>query len=273
MNPPLELCCMTVRQASMPELIEVAAAERFDTVTTTFRLIEKSGVVPAEIKRRCDDAGIRVGYIDGLSSPLPGTPQGVSEERCFELAEELGAPAVNVVHLGGSPGPFEEMATALLGIAERASRRDLRVLLEFLPGTGVPDLPAALDLVRAIGNANLAIMLDTWHLARSGGGATQLTGDAPSLIGGIQVSDRTRVQDTVPYVPMSGRYLPGEGELPLVDILAPVLAAHPMLPIGIEVINDEMRALPARMAAAAAARSLRALIASSPRMVGLPDHS
>jgi sugar phosphate isomerase/epimerase len=80
------------------------------------------------------------------------------------------------------------------------------------------------------------------------------------LIGGLQVSDRRKIQDSQPYVPMSGRYLPGEGELPLIDILTPVLAAHPDLPVGVEVLNDEMKAMPAVRAASVAGRALRGVL-------------
>jgi sugar phosphate isomerase/epimerase len=251
---------MTVRQAPLPELISLAGQQGFDTLTATPHLIERCGTELATLRAQADDAGVGFGYIDGLSSPLPGTPGGVSEQRCFDLAEGLGAPAINVVHLGGPPVPFAEMADVLGRLAQRAGRRGLRILIEFLPDTGIPDLPVALDLVRQVGDDNLQVMLDTWHLARTGGGPEHLVGDAPALIGGIQVSDRRKVQDTRPYVPMSGRYLPGEGELPLADILAPVLAAQPDLPVGVEVINDELKAMPAADAAHVAGDALRRLL-------------
>jgi sugar phosphate isomerase/epimerase len=251
---------MTVRQATLPELISVAATAGFASLTTTPFLLERSGVELAELRRQCDDAGVTVGYIDGLSSPLPGTPGGVTEERCYDMAEALGAKAVTVVHFEGPPVPFAEMADVLGGVAQRAGQRGLTILLEFLPATGIPDLPGALDLVRAVGRDNLRVMLDTWHLARTGGGPHQLVGDAPALIGGIQISDRRTIQDAQPYVKMSGRYLPGEGELPLTDILAPVLAAHPELPVGVEVLNDEIRAMPAGDAAAVAGAALRRVL-------------
>jgi sugar phosphate isomerase/epimerase len=256
---------MTVRQATLPEMIAVAAAEGFDSLTMTPFMIERSGLEIAALRQQCDDAGITIGYVDGLSSPLPGTPDGVSEERAYAMAEDLGAKAVNVVHLGGHPVPLGEMADVLGRVVQRAARRGLVILIEFLPDTGIPDLPGALDLVRAVGLDNLRVMLDTWHLARTGGGLHQLAGDAPALIGGIQVSDRRTIQDSQPYVPMSGRYLPGQGDLPLIDILTPVLAAHPDLPVGVEVLNDELRAMPAAEAAAVAGRALRGLLAAGPQ--------
>ncbi len=251
---------MTVRQATLPELISVAARAGYASLTTTPFLLERSGVELGELRRQCDDAGVTMGYIDGLSSPLPGTPGGVTEERCFDMAEGLGAKAVNVVHFEGHPVPFDDMTDVLGGVAQRAARRGLTILIEFLPDTGIPDFPGALDLVRAVGLDNLRVMLDTWHLARTGGGPEQLVGDAPALVGGIQASDRRRIQDAQPYVKMSGRYLPGEGDLPLMDILAPVLAVHPELPVGVEVLNEELKAMPAGEAASVAAAAMRSVL-------------
>jgi sugar phosphate isomerase/epimerase len=258
---PLELCFMTVRQASLAELVDAAGRHGFRRITLSPRAFVKSGLTAAELRLRLDDAGVTVGYIDGLSSPLPGTPGGIGEDDCFALADSVGAPAINVVHYGGPPVPFAEMADVVGGLAERAHGRGLAILLEFLPDTGIPDLPVALDLVRAAGPDRAGVMLDTWHLARAGGGPAQLSGDAAALIGGLQVSDRTAAQDARPYVPMSGRYLPGAGELPLVEIVAPVLAARPELAVGIEVLNDELRAMTVDDAAAVAADALRALMA------------
>jgi sugar phosphate isomerase/epimerase len=248
----LELCCMTVRQASLPELIGLAAANGFTSTTTTTRLYERAGVTDAELRTRLDDAGVRIGYIDGLSSPLPGTPDGASEQTCFDMADALGTSAVNVVHFRGPPVPFAEMADAVGPLAERAADRGIRLLLEFLPGTGIPDFPTACALARSAGPDRVGVMLDTWHLARSGGGPELLTADAAALVGGLQISDRRRSQDAEPELTMGGRYLPGQGELPLVEIVGPVLAAHPALPIGIEVINDELRAMSPLAAASVA---------------------
>jgi|HubBroStandDraft_1064217.scaffolds.fasta_scaffold661897_1 sugar phosphate isomerase/epimerase len=166
MKPPLELYDGT--QASLPELILLAAEEGFDTLTTTAALVDRAGMSLGELRKRCEDSGVAIGYIDGLHSPLSEAPPGVSEERCYDIAEGLGAPAINAVHLNGPPVPFADMLDALGGLVERAARREYSILIEFLPGTGIPDFPVALDLVRQIDDDHLRVMLDAWHLARSG---------------------------------------------------------------------------------------------------------
>jgi sugar phosphate isomerase/epimerase len=259
--PPLQLCALTVRQASLPELIDVAGDAGYASITTSPVHVAASKTSLSSLRRRCDEAGVTIGYLDGLSTPLPGITEGVSEDVFFEQAEMLGTRLVNVVHYGGDPMvEHAEMVDALGALADRAARRALSLVVEFIPGTAIPDLPVAIELVRAVDRANLRILLDTWHLGRSGGGPDLLVDDVPALVGAVQVSDRTREQDRQPYVPMSGRYLPGEGELPLAAMLRPVLAAHPRMPVGVEVINDELRAMTPREAATVAHRTLRGLL-------------
>ncbi len=252
---------MTVRQASLPELIAVAGAHGFGAVTTTPWLYEKAGVPDRELRRLLDAHGVRVSYVDGLVTALPGTPPPragtATEEDCYRIASAVGATAVNVVHIDGSPTPLEDLAAALGPLCGRAAARGLRIVVEFLPGTGIPDVATASELVRAVGAANLGICLDSWHLARSGGAVEDVD---PATVGAVQLSDRTRAQDREPYVPMSGRLLPGDGQLPLEALVARVLGPRPDLPAGIEVISDEMRATPASMAAATAGAALRALL-------------
>ena len=88
---------MTVRQASLPELIDLAAANGFTSTTTTTRLYERAGVSDTELRRRLDDAGVRIGYIDGLTSPLPGTPEGATEAAGFDMADALGTTLMTAV--------------------------------------------------------------------------------------------------------------------------------------------------------------------------------
>jgi sugar phosphate isomerase/epimerase len=56
----------------------------------------------------------------------------------------------------------------------------------------------------------------------------------------LQLSDRSPEQDGEPYVPRKGRKLPGEGALPLAEMIRRVTAVHPDLPVGAEVLSDEV---------------------------------
>jgi sugar phosphate isomerase/epimerase len=189
---------------------------------------------------------VRVTFVDGLATALPGTdlpPDEATIDDCIHIAHTTGAGAINVVHMTGRPMPLAEMADAFGRACQRAEREDLRLAIEFLPDTGIPDFATAAAIVREAGHPRGSVLVDTWHLARGGGRLDDLTADDIALIGGIQLSDRTPDQDAQPYVPRKGRKIPGDGALPLVDFAARVRGAHPDLPIGVEVLSDEIDAL------------------------------
>jgi sugar phosphate isomerase/epimerase len=135
------------------------------------------------------------------------------------------------------------MADAFGRACERAQREDLRLAIEFIPETGIPDFATAAAIVREAGHPAGSVLVDTWHLARGGGRLEELTDDDVALVGAVQLSDRSPEQDAEPYVPRKGRKIPGDGALPLAAFTTRVRAAHPHLPIGIEVLSDEVDAL------------------------------
>ena len=135
----------------------------------------------------------------------------------------------------------------------------MRLTLEFLPESAIPDLATAQRIVAAVDSPALGLMFDTWHFARTGGTLEQLAAVPPGLIGALQISDRVEPPPGTAYTPMGGRLLPGEGELALVPLLAGLLAREPRLTVGVEVFSDELKALPATEIADRVAASTRAV--------------
>jgi sugar phosphate isomerase/epimerase len=272
------LCCCTVLGATLPELIETAARHGFPTITArpaTFAAALQAGFTERSLQRLLAANGIRVTMVDALTTGLPGVPApGIldpalravlpfdaidppDEETCLRSAEALGAPAVNVSLFRGQRVSLPEMAAAIGAVCRRAAARGLKVALEFNPGSGIPDLDYALGVIQACGEPNCAITLDVWHLARSGGTVDHIRRLPPGVIAGMQISDRIEPPPGTAYVPMSNRLFPGEGRLPLGDMIRAALANSPATSIEIEVLNQELRSLPtdeiARRTAAAVA--------------------
>ena len=197
---------------------------------------------------------MRVTFVDGLCSALPGTPPTRSSsgdfsdpheatiDDCIHIAVATGAGAVNLVHIGGVATPVPQLAEAFAHACARAADDGIRLAIEFLPGTGIPDFATAAAVVREAGAPNGSVLLDTWHFARGGGTLSDLDPPSVALVGGLQLSDRSPDQDLEPYVPERGRKLPGKGALPLAEIVTRVAGAHPDLPIGAEVLSDEVDA-------------------------------
>jgi sugar phosphate isomerase/epimerase len=254
------LCCGTLMQCGLPQLIETAARHGFPTITArpaSFAAALEAGWTAPRLRRLLADAGLRVTMIDALTKGLPGLPgpetldpglrailppdaiDPPEESVVFAAAEGLEAPWVNIAHFRGRPVPFEEMAEAIGGVCRRASARGVGVALEFVPGTGLPDLPFAQRIAQACGEPNCRLTLDPWHLDRSGGDVEDVRALPPGAIAGVQLCDRTRPPPGTPYVPMSGRDLPGEGELPLHNLLRAALANSPAASVEVEVFTAE----------------------------------
>jgi sugar phosphate isomerase/epimerase len=238
-----ELWSYTFRRSTLPELAAAASEAGFDCVTLTTRLFERSGGDAVSLRAQVEDHGVRVTFVDGLATALPGTdlpPGEATIDDCIHIAHATGAGAINVVHMTGRPMPLGEMADAFGRACERAEREDLRLAIEFIPETGIPDFATAAAIVREAGHPRGSVLIDTWHLARGGGRLEDLTDADVALVGGVQLSDRSPEQGAEPYVARKGRKIPGDGALPLAELTARVRRAHPELPIGIEVLSDEV---------------------------------
>lgn len=274
---PVGLCWGTLINASLPELIEHAGRQGFPTIAVTpptYRKALAAGLSVRDLRTQLRDHGVRVTVIDPLLAGLPGSPAPADvpeqfregflhdEATCYEVAEGLGAPVVNIAHFLGKKVPISELADAIGAIAGRAAKRGLAISLEFIPDTGLPDLLTAAAIVNQVNAPNLGVLLDTWHWSRSGGTLDQIR-DLPSgAINAFQLSDRNPPPPGAPYVPMSGRSFPGEGQLPLAEIVALALANRPGLTAEIEVFSAELRAMTTPEAAQKVGETTRAWLAN-----------
>ena len=207
----------------------MAALHGFPTITVppaVFELCLASGTTVASLRRRLTDAGIRVTVIDALTRDLPGSPP-IDEipaiwrdnwkyglDDLIRMAEALEAPTINVTHFLGKPVTPPDMAQALAGLAERAGRHGLRLSLEFIPETSLASVAATAKIVQLCGAANVGIMLDTWHLLRSGGRAEDIRALPAGSLAGVQLNDRRADAVESPRGSVSDRSLPGEGAAP-----------------------------------------------------------
>jgi|SRR5579863_7826968 len=260
------LCWGTLVQATLPELIEAAGRHGFPTLSVRpdiFLDTVAGGVTAKMLRQMLRDAGVRVQVIDAISAGLPGGrpaapshPGGMvvgSAETCLFVAEELEAPIINICHYGdwqGGPVLLPEMIDAVSTISRDAAARGKRIVMEFVPDTGIPSIHDALAIVRGVGMDNCGILLDPWHLSRNGGTVEDIRNLPPHTIGAFQLDDRTLPPPGTAYVPMTGRDLPGEGELPLIELCKAALANNPELTAEVEVFSEELRGLVVDAAAA-----------------------
>jgi len=275
--PDIGLGCANLLSATLPEFIDAAERAGFRRITVrphAFVQSVRAGWTEDAIRHRLADAGIAVTMIDAITDALPGALEladdhvrarlppdaldPIPEAECFHTAAALGASIVNLTHYMGRSLPVEVAADAVAAVCRRAAPHGLRICLEFFPDSGLPDLQFAQAVVAACGEPNAGVLLDVFHLDRSGGTVDDVRRLPPGAIEGIQLSDRRRPPPGTAHVPLSGRLLPGDGELPLRALVEAALENSPDATLDIEVLNDELRALPIDDAAARLANTARA---------------
>jgi sugar phosphate isomerase/epimerase len=276
--PPVGFGCSTLFAAGVVDIIELAARHGFPTITVrpaAFLEALANGETEQSLRRRVRDAGVTVRCIDGLSHALPGKcllvegdpslahlPREIfdppSEDDCLRAAEAMESPLLSVAHFGHEPIPEDEMAEAVGAICRRAGARGIGIALEFIPGTGLPDLVATDRIARACGEANCGVLLDPWHWSRTGGTVEHVSALESGALVAMQLCDRIVPSTDTPYKPMAKRLMPGEGELPLYELVEACLENSPGITIEAEVINAELSAMSFDAAAAALASAIAA---------------
>jgi 4-hydroxyphenylpyruvate dioxygenase len=161
--------------------------------------------------------------------------------------------------------PFEEAVERLGAFADRAATIGVRPHIEIVPTTKVPDLATGLALVRAVNRPNLGLLLDTYNLARTGMDVKELDDVPHELIFEIQLADAPLKPRGASFweEATSLRELPGEGELPVAEMLALIARKGPLPPIGPEVFQAELVALAPIAAGERAAAATRKVLASA----------
>ena len=172
----------------------------------------------AETRQRMSDTGVTVYDVEFI--PLTPTIDITSHAAMFEAAAVLGAQRVNV---SGDDPYVPRLTSSFAGICELAASFGLDVDLEFMRWRHVATLAQAAEIVRGSGAQNGAILLDALHLFRSGGQPSDVRSLEPSLICSVQLCDAPAAApppEGIIEEARNHRLAPGEGELPLVGLLA-----------------------------------------------------
>jgi sugar phosphate isomerase/epimerase len=268
----LSLAHLSVLDLTPPELVSVAAAAGFGTVGIRLTATPSVGVPPYDVLhegpllretlRRLDDTGVSVFDTEFLRFE-PEHPVGIPE-GFLEVSARLGAKHVLVM----SAEPEEARTLERFAdLCDRAATYGLHVGLEFAIYTGVRTLAHAARLVKESGRANASVLIDALHFSRSGGLPSDVATVDPALFRYVQICDAgpdmPRPDDTPALIreARTDRLLPGEGVLPLADLIAALPAG---VPLAIEAPNRATAELPALERARRAHRALSTLTGVMP---------
>jgi sugar phosphate isomerase/epimerase len=173
---------------------------------------------------------------------------GTAEESTAEAqdfaqaAASHGAGIIAAVCMEPSITDRDQARRNLAGLVDAAASVGARMCLEFLPGTGVPDLATAWSLVEPLGPAG-GILLDTWHWTRQPGGpAFDLLATIPGdRIPYLQMNDAAAIPSgEVLEETMTSRLLPGDGVVDWARLFAALqgIGAEPFM--AVEIFNPPL---------------------------------
>lgn len=240
-----------VRRYPLAEQIRVAANAGFDKLTVpydVYRRHREAGISADEMLARAADSGIVLDFLDGFGSWLPqryprDAPAWIREmldcssEQGLDMCTRLGLK--NIVALGYfEPGAFDqfELIDHFGAFCEKANAIGVRVDLEFIPHFGIRTLSDAWNIVGRAARPNGGILLDTWHFMRSNPDVALLEAIPSGTIVNLQLADgplkprgATIDEDAVLY-----REMPGEGQLPIIEMLKILLKKGEIQSVGPE---------------------------------------
>jgi sugar phosphate isomerase/epimerase len=237
-----------------------------------------------------------------------GNTASSSENLIFEIADAFGAPTVNVAP-GFAPNlPLSAISEIFGQLCERARRHGLRLHLEFLPWTVIPDLSSALSIINGCGQDNAGITFDTWHFFRSGGQVEEirrLSPDDAARITNLQINDAPkqphppklweklmRTKEMMMMGPTAirvvgvreffqltsnskhphknafgmmnetsfARLLPGEGDIPIKQIITALQEVGAVATIGLEIFSRMLSKMAPQEAAKKAMQAYRSVM-------------
>jgi sugar phosphate isomerase/epimerase len=236
---PFSLAHLTVLEVGPPDLITLAALAGFRAVGVRLCSPTPGGIeyplqpgssAMREVKQRMAHLDVQVSDIEVVRI----APDTIVETyaTAFEAGAELGARRVCV----NIDDPERARVIDRFGaLCDLAAPFGLALDVEFMLWRPVARLEDAVDVVSSAQRPNGFVMIDALHLIRSGGDVAAVASLDPRLIGSVQLCDAPLASPPPSGIideARSDRLVPGEGELPLLELLA---ALADDIPTAVEV--------------------------------------
>jgi sugar phosphate isomerase/epimerase len=187
-----------------------------------------------------------------VAALLPGLEASAALGCRFVLAAGMDADEARMVENYGK-------------LCAAAATFGLTVGMEFISWNPMRTLQDALRVHAKVGAANAGVLIDFLHLARTGGTAADVAAVAPPKIAYVQICDA--LASLAPGAELADearthRFYPGEGQLPLAELLA-ALPDGTSMTLEAPSANHRGQTLDARLEAAAIA--LREVLRTHPK--------
>jgi sugar phosphate isomerase/epimerase len=224
---PLSLAHLTVLDVGPPRLIGLAAEAGFRAVGIRLCSPMPGGVAYPmragslelrETRRHMQAHDVAISDIEVVRVAADTNVQDYA--GAFEAAAELDAhrACINI-----DDAERARVIDQIGALCDLAAPFGLALDIEFMIWRPVARLEDAVDVVKSTGKSNAFVLIDALHLIRSGGTVAQVATLDPALIGSVQLCDAPLVsppQSGIIDEARGNRLLPGDGELPLRELLA-----------------------------------------------------
>jgi len=165
-------------------------------------------------------------------------------KRYAEAADQLDCPYIVLVPSPRPPGVsdrevFEESVRVLLEISDQFKKYQVRFAFEFLGFSwcSVSTLEQGLEIIKTVNRDNIGLVLDTFHFYAGGSKIQTIEKVDRNKLFILHINDaenlpREELQD-------GHRFFPGEGVIPLAEIISKLKAIHYDGPVSIEMFRPE----------------------------------
>lgn len=234
----LSLAAGTLPEFLPDQVARAAGRSGFSHVGFTIEPSQWTPQLAKATKDALDEYGLSV-----LDTEVVWIPEGGGLTDDHQLIIDAGAElgAANILVVSSEPDP-DRTAAALHQLCEWAQPADMRVALEFLMITEVRSLDSALDIIKRCDHPAAAVLIDSLHFHRAGHAPADLKAVDRNLLPYSQICDgHLHCADNFDAYLLDAvdlRSAPGEGELPLPDILEALPAA---IPLSLEVRSKSYR--------------------------------
>ena len=242
---------LTLLQVSPPELVTIASETGFDAIGIRVATagpgeepwpITVGSPMLEETLRRLQDTGVQVLDVEVIR--LGPEIKRQDYEAVLEVGGRLGARFINIM---GDDEDLDRISDNFAQLTADALPYGLRPLIEPMAYRPVRSLELAVRIAQHSGGGG--VLFDSIHFQRCGGDLNYLRSVDPALLPILQLCDAPLVQPTglprprwlprgqgtdIPDAQLESRamrLLPGDGELPLVEMLAAMPAG---IPISVE---------------------------------------
>jgi sugar phosphate isomerase/epimerase len=206
----------------------------------------------AEMKKILDANGMKYIEIEFLADWFlpPGERRAAADERkklLFDATEQLGGRHIKVGDFFRTPCPMPTLIDEFGSLCREADQRGIKIAYELMPFSVIESLDLARQLLDGAAQKNGGIIFDLWHIVKLGIPYEDVMKFPKQYFIGLEINDgylktppgMDIVTETTQY-----RQLCGNGEFDIKGFLAKLPTSNYSGPVGIEVLNKDLRSWP-----------------------------